>query len=266
MAQDNVNEMQQRLLAACTIAREAGALALNAFRNRPQGEALIFKGPQDYLTETDGQVEKLIRAGLTKSFPKDSFFGEEAGGDFGRDVWIVDPIDGTANFARGIPHWCISIGFVRDRRSEIGVIYDPIHDELYAARRGHGAFRNEAPIRVSTTTDLARASVEFGWSSRLPAEPYAAIVLKLKQSGANVRRGGSGTLGLAYVADGRSDAYGELHINAWDVAAGLVLIEEAGGFVNDFFAGNGLTKGNPVLGCTPGLKDVMMRAVGLTTR
>ncbi len=260
------DEMQERLLGACAIAREAGALALNAFRNRPQGEALVFKGPQDYLTETDGQVEKLIRANLAKSFPKDSFFGEEAGGDFGRDVWIVDPIDGTANFARGIPHWCISIGFVRDRRSEIGVIYDPIHDELYAARRGHGAFRNEAPIRVSGTTDIARATVEFGWSSRLPAEPYAEIVLKLKKAGANVRRGGSGTLGLAYVADGRTDAYGELHINSWDVAAGLVLIEEAGGFVNDFFAGDGLTKGNPVLGCTPGLKEVMMRVIGLSTR
>ena len=260
------DEMHDRLLAACTIAREAGALAVNAFRNRPQGEALVFKGPQDYLTETDGQVEKLIRAALIKSFPKDSFFGEESGGDFGRDVWIVDPIDGTANFARGIPHWCISIGFVRDRRSEIGVIYDPIHDELYAARRGHGAFRNDAPIRVATTTDIARATVEIGWSSRMPAEPYAAIVLKLKQSGANVRRGGSGTLGLAYVADGRSDAYGELHINAWDVAAGIVLIEEAGGFVNDFFAGDGLTKGNPVLGCTPGLKNVMMRVIGLSAR
>jgi myo-inositol-1(or 4)-monophosphatase len=260
------DEMRERLLVACTIAREAGTLALHAFRNRPQGEALVFKGPQDYLTETDGQVEKLVSAGLTKSFPKDSFFGEESGGDFGRDVWIVDPIDGTANFARGIPHWCISIGFVRDRRSEIGVIYDPIHDELYAARRGHGAFRNDTPIHVSGTTDLARATVEIGWSSRRPAEPYAAIVLKLKQSGANVRRGGSGTLGLAYVADGRTDGYGELHINAWDVAAGLVLIEEAGGYVNDFFAGDGLTKGNPVLGCTPGIKDALTRAIGLSAR
>jgi myo-inositol-1(or 4)-monophosphatase len=258
--------MQERLLAACAIAREAGALALNAFRNRPQGETLVFKGPQDYLTETDGQVEKLIRAGLSKSFPKDSFFGEESGGEFSRDAWIVDPIDGTANFARGIPHWCISIGFARDRRSEVGVIYDPIHDELYAARRQHGAFRNEAPIRVSGTTDIARATVEIGWSSRLPAEPYAEIVLKLKKAGANVRRGGSGTLGLAYVADGRSDAYGELHINAWDVTAGLVLIEEAGGFVNDFFAGDGLTKGNPVVGCTLGIKNAIMRIMGLSAR
>jgi myo-inositol-1(or 4)-monophosphatase len=260
------DEMHERLVAACTIAREAGVFALHAFRNRPDGEALVFKAPQDYLTETDGAVEKLVRAGLSKIFPKDAFFGEESGGVFGTDVWIVDPIDGTANFARGIPHWCISIGFVRNKRPEVGVIYDPIHDELYAARRGHGAFRNDKPIRVSTTTDIARASVEFGWSSRLPPEPWAEIALKLKKAGANVRRAGSGTLGLAYVADGRSDAYGELHINAWDVSAGLVLIEEAGGFVNDFFAGDGLTNGNPVLGCTPALKDVMLRVTGLSSR
>jgi myo-inositol-1(or 4)-monophosphatase len=258
------DELGERLFTASTTAREAGGMALKAFRERPAGDSLVFKGPQDYLTETDGEVERLIRARITKNFWRDSFFGEEGGGQFGRDVWVVDPIDGTANFARGIPHFCVSIAFVRDLRVEIGVIYDPVHDELYAARRGHGATRNGKPIHVSNTADLARATLEIGWSSRLPPEPYTKLVHEMKVAGANVRRAGSGTLGLAYTADGRQDAYCELHINSWDALAGLLLIEEAGGFVNDFLANDGLSKGNPVLGCTPAIKDPMMRAMGLS--
>jgi myo-inositol-1(or 4)-monophosphatase len=257
------SSLDDRFAAARDIAREAGALALAAFRNRPMDNVLSFKGPQDYLTETDAEVEKLIRTRLAKRFPRDSFFGEEGGGEFGRDVWVVDPIDGTANFARGVPHFCISIAFVRDGRAEIGAVYDPVHDELFAAQRGKGATRNGRPIHVSVTSDLHHATVEAGWSSRVPPEPYAELVLNLKRAGANVRRAGSGTLGLAYVADGRSDAYCELHINSWDALAAIVLIQEAGGFVNDFLANDGLSKGNPVLGCTPGIKDAMVRFMKL---
>src|SRR3954467_8884528 len=174
-ASDMACGLEDRLKAAVAAARQAGDVALAAYL-RPRVRR--FKGAQDYVLESDAEVERAIRTRLLAGFTNDPFFGEEGGGDFGSDVWVVDPIDGTANFARGIPHWCISIGFVRDRRGEIGVIYDPIHDELYAARRGHGAFRKDKPIRVSNTTDLARATVEFGWSSRQPPEPYVEIVLK----------------------------------------------------------------------------------------
>jgi myo-inositol-1(or 4)-monophosphatase len=253
---------QDRLAVACAIAREAGALAGEAFGD-PQGRAFAFKGHQDYLSAIDSTVEQLIRERLFAAFPKDSFFGEEAGGTFGRDVWVVDPIDGTANFAHRIPHFCISIAFVRDAKTEVGVIYQPTTDELYAARRHGGATLNGRTIKVSGLTDIRQSTVEAGWSTRLPPESYVTLVARLLAAGAQVRRTGSGALGLAYVADGRTDAYCELHINSWDALAGLLLIEEAGGWINDFLAGDGLQRGNAVLGCTPALKDIMAEAMDL---
>src|SRR5262249_9378906 len=160
----------------------------------------------------------------------DSFLGEESGGSVGRDVWVVDPIDGTANFARSIPHFCIAIAFVRDLTTEIGVIYQPVTDELYAARRGAGATRNGETIRVSGIASLTEAVVEAGWSTRRSSDDYLAVLERLPRVGTQVRRAGSGALGLAYVADGRIDAYCELHMNSWDAVAGLLLVQEAGGF------------------------------------
>ena len=237
------DDLQTRLAIACAVAREAGALARRRFLERPRSQRPDMKGHQDYLTATDSEVEDLIRTRLADLLPSDSFFGEEGGGSFAPDVWVVDPIDGTANFARGIPHFAISIAFVRNNRTEVGVVYNVMQHELYAARRGHGATLNGETIRVSGLTEIGHATVEAGWSSRLPIAPYIALVERLKTAGVNVRRAGSGTLGLAYVADGRIDAYCELHINSWDVLAALLLIEEAGGWTNNFLAGDGLREG-----------------------
>jgi myo-inositol-1(or 4)-monophosphatase len=253
--------LDERLAAACAAARSAGAVAREAFGHAPQSRARAFKGPQDYVLESDADVERLLRAHLIAAFPRDSFFGEESGGDFGSDVWIVDPIDGTANFARGIPHFAISIAFVRDGRTEIGVIYQPVTDELYAARRGAGATLNGRRMSVSRLADPKQALIEAGWSSRRPPEPHIAMVGRLYQAGAQVMRKGSGALGLAYVADGRTDGYCELHINSWDVLAGLLLVEEAGGWVNDFLANDGMRQGNAVIGCTPAFRDLMVAAM-----
>ena len=260
------SELDERLASACAAARAAGAVAREAFGHAPQSRARAFKGPQDYVLESDAEVERFLRAHLTAAFPHDSFFGEESGGEFGREVWIVDPIDGTANFARGIPHFGISIAFVREGRTEIGVIYQPVTDELYAARRGAGATLNGRRMSVSGLADPKQALIEAGWSSRRPPEPYVAMVGHLYQAGAQVMRAGSGALGLAYVADGRTEGYCELHINSWDVLAGLLLIEEAGGWVNDFLAGDGMRQGNPVVGCTPALKDLIAAAMSLPGR
>lgn len=257
------DDLTARFEAACAIAKEAGALARRRFLERPRSQLADMKGPQDYLTATDSEVEELIRARLLALFPGDAFFGEEGGGSFERNVWVVDPIDGTANFARGIPHFAISIAFVRDNRTEIGAVLDVMHDELYTARRGGGAALNGKAIRVSGLGNIEQATVEAGWSSRLPVEPYIAMVERLKRTGVNVRRAGSGTLGIVYVADGRIDAYCELHINAWDVLAGLLIVEEAGGWTNDFLAQDGLRKGNPVLACTPELAGTMSAATGV---
>ncbi len=256
-------ELDLRLLAASAIAREAGGLARAHFQARPKTLQLDFKGDQDYVSATDAEVEALIRTRLREAFPEDSFYGEEGGGEFGRDAWVVDPIDGTANFMRGIPLFCISIAFVRDAQGQIGIIYDPVHDELYAGRRGGGATLDGRPMRVSGLTDIRQATIEAGWSTRLPPDPYTALVQALKSEGAGVRRGGSGALALAYVADGRIDAYCELHMNSWDALAGLLLVQEAGGWTNDFLGGGGLTQGNPILACTPAIRDLLIEAMGL---
>lgn len=256
--------ISQRLEAAIAAAREGGEIARAAFQARPAGAALTFKGHQDYITETDGRVEELVRSRLLKAFPADAFFGEESGGTVGDDVWVVDPIDGTSNFARGIPHFAVSIAFVSRGRIEIGVVYNVMLDELYVAARGRGATRNGRPLKVSGCTDLRQAAVEAGWSPRVPLERYLALFAALMHTGAGVRSSGSGTLGLCYVADGRLDGYCEQHINSWDVLAGLLLIAEAGGWVNDFLANDGLRQGNRVLACTPALRDelaAVMRGV-----
>src|SRR5581483_8585994 len=204
-------DVDARLALAKDIAREGGAMMLSSLNNRTNAPVHKFKGAHDYITETDGAVEKMVRSRITAAFPADSFLGEETVDDkaaarYGRDIWVVDPIDGTANFARGVPHFCISVAFVRDGRTELGVVYDPVHDELYVARRGQGATRNGNPIRVSGIGDIRQCIVEAGWSLRVPNEKYLAVVEGLYRAGAQVRRAGSGTLGLAYVADGRSDA------------------------------------------------------------
>lgn len=252
-----------RLRIACALAREAGAFARRRFGERPAELQLTFKGRQDYLSETDAEVEAMLRDGFAASFPQDSFFGEEDGGSLDGDAWVVDPIDGTSNFVRGIPHWCISIAHVADGRVAVGVIYDPIRDELFAAARGRGATLNGRPMRVSGVDDIAVATVEAGWSSRVPDARWLGLAGGLMALGASVRRSGSGALGLAYVAAGRNDAYCELHINAWDALAGLLLIEEAGGRTCDFLADEGLTKGNPVLGATPGVAATVGKVAGI---
>jgi myo-inositol-1(or 4)-monophosphatase len=250
-----------RFLAACAVAREAGHLVRTRFLKRDEALELKFKGPQDYLTETDGEVEKLIAKRLAESFPDDGFFGEEGGGAFSQRVWIVDPIDGTADFARGVPYFCVSIAFVQEGRAEIGVLYDPMLDELFVAQRGQGATLNGQPIRVSRIDDIRKSVVELGWSTRASFERYAKVLTRLHDLGAGVKRRGSGALGLAYVAMGRQDAYCELHINSWDAAAAVLLVQEAGGWTNDFLTEECLRSGNRVIACTPGLRAVLEDAM-----
>jgi myo-inositol-1(or 4)-monophosphatase len=255
-----------KFAVVCAVVREAGALAKRKFNGRPGLSMLNFKGHQDYLSATDAEVESLIRTRLHDAFPEDGFFGEEGGGTFSDKVWVVDPVDGTANFVRGIPQFCISIAYVQGNDVQIGVIYDPVADELFAAQRGKGATLNGEPIQVSGLTDMRHASIEAGWSTRHPLSDYLAIVSNLMTAGAVARRGGSGALALAWVAAGRTDGYCELHMNSWDALAGLILIEEAGGLTNDFLADDGLQEGNMVLGCTPALGDELARLTGIPIR
>jgi len=254
--------VEKRYLAACAIAREAGDLMRRLYEKREMNSYKL-KGHQDYFTEADGEVEKLIIQRIGEAFPEDTVFGEEGGGQFSPQVWVIDPIDGTANFARGIPHFCVSIAFVREGQIAAGAMCNPMLGELFAARAGGGATLNGRPMKVSTTPDLRSATIELGWSTRRPLEDYADMLVRVVKEGAGVRRSGSGALGLAYVADGRIDAYAELHINSWDCLAGILMVNEAGGWTNDFLKNDGLVKGNPVLGCNPALRDAIVKATGI---
>lgn len=254
--------LQARAVLCKQVIVSAGELVLRGFQANI-GHKFEMKGPQDYLTETDAASEALIRQMISDHFPDDGFLGEEGGGEVTDRQWVVDPIDGTANFARGIPHFCISIAYSENGVTEIGAIYSPVQNELYFAQRGKEATLNGKPLKVSSTQRYDAASVEMGWSGRVPNETYLQAVGNLLDIGTNVRRAGSGAMALAYVADGRSDAYVELHMNSWDCLAGLLLVEEAGGVVCPFMEIGTLATGGAVLASTPAIADGVSRAVGV---
>lgn len=258
-------ELDLRHYAVLGLVEEASVMALDYF-NRRESLGVTMKGAQDWLTVADGAVEDFLRQRLAVLFPQDAVIGEEGGGEASGAVWIIDPIDGTSNFARGDRNWCISVGFLADGVPEIGVISAPSLEEVYLGRRGRGAWLNGQPIKVSGGRDIKRAYVELGWSMRIPNADYLAMVARGFAMGASVKRSASGALGIAHVANGRTDAYAELHINAWDVAAGVVIASEAGAVLNDFFAGEGVSKGNPILCCTPGLTAELEQITGILSQ
>jgi myo-inositol-1(or 4)-monophosphatase len=255
--------LERRLEFATTLAQEAGRRAL-ALQPPPGAPEATLKGTQDWLTEADGAVERFLADSLAEAFPEDGFMGEETGS--GRDGglrWVVDPIDGTSNFARGSTRFCVSVGLLDGRRSVAGVIHAPALRETFAARAGAGATLNGRKIHAAATTDLARGQVECGWSHRRPNAGFYRLTQSIMDRGAVLRAGGSGALGLADVAAGRIDGYVELHINLWDVAAALAILAEAGARVSDFTAGNGMTEGNAILAAAPGIADQLADLSGV---
>jgi myo-inositol-1(or 4)-monophosphatase len=258
-----MNALARRLDFAVRLAEEAGRLALR-LRPPPGAPVATLKGAQDWLTEADLAVEKFLAQQLSEKFPEDGFQGEETGrGRSGALRWVIDPIDGTANYARGAARFCISLGLLEDKKPLVGVLVAPALGETFAARSGAGATLNGAPIRAAATTDLARAMVECGWSARRTNAGFFRLVEGVMGSGAVLRAGGSGALGLADVAAGRIDAYVELHINLWDVAAALTILAEAGAVVSPFLDGDGATAGNPILAAAPGIAASLAAIAGL---
>jgi myo-inositol-1(or 4)-monophosphatase len=248
-----------RLDFARKLARDAGRLAHSAF-----GESAIsMKGRHDVVTAMDGEVERYLRRAIAERYPGDAVFGEEEGGGAGERLWLIDPIDGTANYARGIPHYCVSIGYLERGVPVVAAIHDPSHDWLYAAERGGGAWRDGERLAVSPCVDLHAATVECGWSTRRRTGDYLALLGRVMEAGCAIRRVGSGALGLVDVAAGRSEAYCELHINAWDCAAGILLVTEAGGHANDFFAGNALAAGNALIATNAALCVKLAAVIGI---
>jgi myo-inositol-1(or 4)-monophosphatase len=229
---------------AIETAREAGAILTDRL-----GRALQIsnKGDIDLVTEADLASEKLIIERIRSHYPRHAILAEESGASDGVELvagksdwkWIIDPLDGTTNYAHGYPCFCVSIALERAGAIEIGVVYDPTRDEMFAAERGQGATLNGRRIRVSTIEDLNSAMLCTGFPYNVRERPnFARDFANFTMEAQAVRRDGSAAIDLAYIACGRFDGFWEDGLRAWDVAAGLLLIEEAGGRVTNFNGGS----------------------------
>ena len=218
-------------------ARKAGRALVKDFRE-VENLQVSTKGPGDFVTRADREAERLIREELMGGRPTYGWLGEETGEAAGQDPtrrWIVDPLDGTTNFLHGMPHWAVSIALEHKGEVVSAVVYDPAKDEMFWAEKGTGCWLNDnRRLRVSGRRHLAEAvfgtGVPFGAKTTLPA--FVADLVRLMPACAGVRRWGSASLDLAYVAAGRFDGYWERELHAWDLAAGILLVKEAGGMVS----------------------------------
>ncbi len=201
-----------------------------------QARRVTHKGVVDLVTQVDVEAERLIVSRLRASFPDHGILAEESPGAFAMAParWIVDPLDGTTNFVHGVPHVAVSIGLEVSGRLEVGVIYDPHRDELFVAARGEGAYLNGRRIRVAQPVPLAEAllATGFPYDRRVHAAAYLAHVQAFMEHGQGIRRMGAAALDLAWVACGRYNGFWEFKLKPWDIAAGIVLVEEAGGVVS----------------------------------
>jgi myo-inositol-1(or 4)-monophosphatase len=215
------------------IARDAGALLRTYFERRVSFE---LKGESDLVTEADRASEKLIVERLRSHFPTHAIVAEEGGNHAGNSGyrWYVDPLDGTTNFAHSYPVFNVTLGLERDGEMIAGVIYDPVRDEMFSAERGAGAYLNYRPIRVSQTRHLAAALLVTGFPSvKRHDNINIHFYYQLAMASHGVRRSGSAALDLAYVAAGRFDAFWEFGLKPWDMAAGILIVTEAGGQCTD---------------------------------
>lgn len=247
-------QYQDRLDFAVDLARRAGAFAKTHFEAI---DTLVIesKGHQDLVSNADKDTETLIRAALDEHWPDDGIVGEEHGrktGTSGYD-WVIDPIDGTANFVRGLPQWCVAIACARDGEAVVGVIFEPSSGEMFTAAKGGGAFVNGKPMRVAQTGDMGQGSVGIGFSGRLPGMKAVTALTMVVERGGVFFRNASGALMLAYVAAGRLIGYLEEFMNSWDCVAGLLMIEEAGGTIVKPDPKTSLDHGTVVIGGGPNI-------------
>ena len=211
-----------------------------------------LKGPGDFVTASDKKVEKILIDELQKARPNYSILSEEVG-EINNDEsfkWIIDPIDGTANFLHGIPHFAISLGLEQDKEIICGIVYDPIKDEMFVAEKGNGAYLNNYRMRVSSRSKLKDCIIFTGGPKReaknreLALKEYYNFSSKVMLP---IRKLGSAALDMAYVAAGRCDGFWQRNLNYWDIAAGIILVKESGGFVTDFSGKNEYIQNKTIL-------------------
>lgn len=236
---------------AIRAARAAGDIIIRSLEH-VDNLHIEFKGRNDFVTEVDHRAEQEIIRILHRAYPNHAILGEESGASGNNELtWVIDPLDGTTNFLHGFPQFAVSIALRNAGRLEQAVIYDPLRQELFSATRGEGARLNDRRLRVSATRGLEGALLGTGFPFRLPhyLDDYLNCFRALFGKVADIRRPGSAALDLSYVAAGRLDGFWEMGLAEWDMAAGALLVTEAGGLVSDFSGGdNFLTSGNIVAG------------------
>ncbi len=245
--------MHPMLNIAVRAARKAGNLIAKNYET-PDAVETSQKGTNDFVTNVDKDAERLIIDVIRKSYPQHTIITEESGEHAGEDKdvqWVIDPLDGTTNFVKRLPHFAVSIAVRVKGRTEVAVVYDPMRNELFSAVRGQGAQLNGYRLRGSNARDLDGTILATGFPFKVKqhAKPYINIVGKLFEQCADFRRTGSAALDLAYVAAGRVDGYFEIGLRPWDFAAGELIARESGALVCDFTGGhNFMTSGNIVAG------------------
>ena len=255
--------MQPMLNIAIRAAHSAGDFIVRKINKLPDLKIEV-KARNDFVSEVDREAEVRIIEELLKAYPGHSILAEESGVIEGKDDyrWIIDPLDGTTNYLHGFPHYAVSIACEHRGRMEHGVIYDPFKQELFAASRGDGATLNNRRIRVTSLRTVEGALIGTGFPFKNPdqLEQFLKLFSAFFSSASDMRRAGSAALDLAYVAAGRLDGYWESGLNAWDVAAGALIVREAGGLVTDYSGdGNFLENGEIVVGNPKIIGDMLRR-------
>ncbi len=248
---------------AIRAARSAGDILVRSLDN--VGKLRIDqKSKNDYASEVDRMAEQEIIQIIHKAFPDHAILAEESGMHPGNDhVWVIDPLDGTTNFLHGFPQFSVSIALKNKSRVEVAVVYDPLRDELFAASRGDGAMLNSRRIRVARQSSFKGAllGTGFPFKKQQHLDAYLAMFRAVFTDSAGIRRAGSAALDLAYVAAGRLDGFWEIGLHEWDMAAGVLLIQEAGGVITDFgFDDRYLASGNIIAG-NPKMHQLIYQAI-----
>ncbi|MDE0885512.1 MAG: inositol monophosphatase family protein [Myxococcota bacterium] len=243
------------------LARRAGAIQRERYET--QLDVRTKSASIDLVTEVDGECEALIVAGIEAARPGDAILAEEGGGeDHGKSPWrwVVDPLDGTTNYAHGFPRFCVSIGVEHRGQRSVAAVYDPLLDELFHAVRGGGAWLGERRLQVSKTAEMGQALVATGFAYDVheSRDDNLARFAQVLKAARGIRRDGSAALDLCYVAAGRLDAYWELKLHAWDVVAGCLIIEEAGGCVSNTSGGPVPASGDEVVASNGLLHDAIL--------
>lgn len=254
---------------ALRAARKAGQHIVRGM-DRLESLHVTEKAANDFVSNIDQEAEALIVDALHDTYPNHGIRGEENGQVFpvgegdNNYNWIIDPLDGTLNYLQGIPHFCVSIGVMKGKQLEHGVIVDPLRNEEFVASRGHGAHLNGKRIRVGDRTRLNQCVLATGippGEIKERLDPYIASMYRFTRQCRGIRRAGSAALDMAYVAAGRADGFWEMGLQPWDIAAGVVLVREAGGFVGDLRGGDNFMASGDVVAANPKLFKLMVHEI-----